>query len=370
QAIFQEDCDVISDNRIKVKLRPYSQDSGYEDLDVSALLSIRFLDGYPHKCPKLQIELEKGLSKSDGDNLLSLLNDQAKLNAREGRVMVYNLVEAAQEFLSEVAPLEQPHLPRKTLAVSSDRPSKGPFVYGFLDLFIGSEESWHCELSVEASSSTNTALDDPPNGSQPSRDKVNQNMKMGVAEDNKLNKVLTSTGKLDSLEEDISSSTDSYTSETEESVENVSIGENYPLEEDTEEESNYDESKSEHSGSASAASIDHHQISHAVEKDLILAHLLRLACSSKGPLADALTDVASELASLGIVSDRVADLATESASLFDKSFNQAFGHRSVSALCFFCSNSISGFSFDHLLEIGSIYALVALLTKKVKVIWG
>nr|GEX49592.1 eIF-2-alpha kinase GCN2 isoform X1 [Tanacetum cinerariifolium]GEX51228.1 eIF-2-alpha kinase GCN2 isoform X1 [Tanacetum cinerariifolium] len=331
QAIFQEDCNVISENRIKVKLRPYSQDSGYEDLDVSALLSIRFLDGYPYKCPKLQIELEKGLSKSDGDNLLSLLNDQATLNAREGRVMVYNLVEAAQEFLSEVAPLEQPHLPRKTVAVSSDRPSKGPFVYGFLDLFIGSEESWHCGLSVEASSSTNTTLDDPPNGSQPSRDKVNQNMKMGVAEDNKLNKVLTSTGKLDSLEEDISSSTDSYTSESEESVENVSIGEDYPLEEDTEEESDYDESKSEHSGSASAASIDHHQISHAVEKDLILAHLLRLACSSKGPLADALTDVASELASLGIVSDRVADLATESASLFDKSFNQAFGHRSVAS---------------------------------------
>lgn len=297
-AIFQEDCDVISENRIKIKLRPYSQDSGYEDLDVSALLSIRFLDGYPYKCPKLQIELEKGLSKSDADNLLSLLYDQANLNAREGRVMIYNLVEAAQEFLSEVAPLEQPHLPRKTVAVSSDRPSKGPFVYGFLDLFIGSEESWHWGLSVEESSSTSTTLDDLPNGSQPSRDKVNQNMKMMVVEDNKLNKVLTSTGKLDSLEEE-SSSTDSSTSESEESVENVSIGEDYPLAEDTEEESDYDESKSEHSGSASAASIDHHQISHDVEKDLILAQLLRLACSSKGPLADALTDVASELASLG-----------------------------------------------------------------------
>lgn len=35
---------------------------------------------------------------------------QANLNAREGRVMVYNLVEAAQEFLSEVVPMEQPHV--------------------------------------------------------------------------------------------------------------------------------------------------------------------------------------------------------------------------------------------------------------------
>ncbi|GJX61419.1 hypothetical protein Tco_0294319 [Tanacetum coccineum] len=106
-------------------------------------------------------------------------------------------------------------LPQKIVAVSSDRPSKGPFLYGFLDLFIGSEESWHWGLSVEESSSTSTTLDDLPNGSQPSQDKVNQNMKMGVAEDNKLNKVLTSMGKLDSLEEE-SSSTDSYTSESEE----------------------------------------------------------------------------------------------------------------------------------------------------------
>ncbi|GKC85681.1 hypothetical protein Tco_1141398 [Tanacetum coccineum] len=54
-------------------------------------------------------------------------------------------------------------LPRKIVAVSSDWPSKGPFLYGFLDLFIGSEESWHWGLSVEESSSTNTTLDDLPN---------------------------------------------------------------------------------------------------------------------------------------------------------------------------------------------------------------
>lgn len=34
---------------------------------------------------------------------------QANSNAREGRVMIYNLVEAAQEFLSEVIPQEQTH---------------------------------------------------------------------------------------------------------------------------------------------------------------------------------------------------------------------------------------------------------------------
>jgi len=86
--------------------RPYSKDMGYEDLDVSALLSVRLvihwlllflfnvntcllipfyfnllircLPGYPDKCPRLQITPEKGLTKCDADNLLSLLNDQVK----------------------------------------------------------------------------------------------------------------------------------------------------------------------------------------------------------------------------------------------------------------------------------------------------
>ncbi|XP_023759388.1 eIF-2-alpha kinase GCN2 isoform X1 [Lactuca sativa] len=332
-AIFQEDCDVVSESppRIKIKLRPYSQDSGYEDLDVSALLSIRFLPGYPYKCPKLLIIPEKGLSKSDADNLLSLLHDQANLNAREGRVMVYNLVEAAQEFLSEVVPMEQPHVP----CVTTDRPSKGPFVYGFIDLFMGSGESWPWGLSIEESNNKNTslelhhALEDPHNTSL-EKVKVNQNMKTGVVEDGDMDKVISPTSRLDDLEEE-SKSTNSFTSSSEELVDNVSIGEDYPLEENTEEETDYGEIKSDHSESVSSASTDHHQISHTVERDLILAHLLRLACAPKGPLADALTDVTSELVNLGIVSERVADLATESSSHFDRSFNQAFGHRMVTS---------------------------------------
>jgi hypothetical protein len=33
---------------------------------------------------------------------------QASLNAREGRVMIFNLVEAAQEFLSRIEPIAKP----------------------------------------------------------------------------------------------------------------------------------------------------------------------------------------------------------------------------------------------------------------------
>ncbi|PHT34336.1 hypothetical protein CQW23_26136 [Capsicum baccatum] len=88
-AIFQEDCEVISKSpsQIHIKLRPYSKDAGYEDSDVSALLSVRYLPGYPYKCPKLQIIPEKGLSKADASNLLSLLYDQLGIsycNSQQG----------------------------------------------------------------------------------------------------------------------------------------------------------------------------------------------------------------------------------------------------------------------------------------------
>ncbi|KAK4404085.1 eIF-2-alpha kinase GCN2 [Sesamum angolense] len=77
-AIFQEDCKIVSESppQVNIKLRPYSKDTGYEDSDVSALLSVRCVQGYPFRCPKLQIVPERGLSKTDTDNLLSLLYDQ------------------------------------------------------------------------------------------------------------------------------------------------------------------------------------------------------------------------------------------------------------------------------------------------------
>lgn len=40
------------------------------------ILNLRCLPGYPHKCPKIQIVPQNGLSKKDADRLLSLLVDQ------------------------------------------------------------------------------------------------------------------------------------------------------------------------------------------------------------------------------------------------------------------------------------------------------
>ncbi|KAL4280832.1 hypothetical protein GQ457_03G024200 [Hibiscus cannabinus] len=89
----------------------------------SVSASARCLPGYPYKCPKLQIIPEKGLTKCQADTLLSLLNDQANANAREGRVMIFNLVEAAQEFLSEIVPVGQSQESVSLAGAASSSPS-------------------------------------------------------------------------------------------------------------------------------------------------------------------------------------------------------------------------------------------------------
>ncbi|KAK3012844.1 hypothetical protein RJ639_010344, partial [Escallonia herrerae] len=61
------------------------------------------------------------------------------------------------------------------------------------------------------------------------------------------------------------------------------------------------------------------------------AHLLRIACTPKGPLADALPEIMSELYNLGILSERVRDLATKPSSLFDKTFDHVFREHMVSS---------------------------------------
>jgi translation initiation factor 2-alpha kinase 4 len=104
-SILGEDFKVKSESpqtRLNICIRPYSDGMGFEDLNVSAILDVICFPGYPHKCPKLRVVPEKNLSKEDADRLLSLLVDQANIYSREGRVMIFDLFEAAQEFLSEI----------------------------------------------------------------------------------------------------------------------------------------------------------------------------------------------------------------------------------------------------------------------------
>ncbi|CAI9778226.1 unnamed protein product [Fraxinus pennsylvanica] len=352
-AIFQEDCKVVSESppQINIKLRPYSKDTGYEDSDVAALLSVRFLHGYPYKSPKLQIVPEKGLSKSDADNLLSLLHDQASLNAREGRVMIYNLVEAAQEFLSEVVPQGQSQesvrcqetdnkgqLSQKNATISPSKINsfRGPFIYSHVDLFSGSGESWNWNLGME--DSTQIVHLHTSEGSKQGNDnvdKVDQNVKPAMVENLKTESLHKPSSRLDPLEEeseDETRSTNSSRKISDESDGNDALGDFKDIfVEGNQIETDYEDMYGESSESLSFESVVHDQPSQTVARDLILAHLLRVACAPKGPFADALPEITSELLNLGIVSEAVRDLAIKPSAVFDKTLNRIFGKHIVSS---------------------------------------
>ncbi|KAJ6366509.1 hypothetical protein OIU77_002992 [Salix suchowensis] len=367
-AIFQEDCKIISDSppQITIKLRPYSKDMGYEDLDVSALLSVRCLPGYPDKCPRLQITPEKGLTKCDADNLLSLLNDQANSNAREGRVMIFNLVEAAQEFLSEIAPVvpapepvlcstinSSSHLFQKDLAVSSNKScsSRGSFVYGFIDLFSGCGESWHWGLAVDELKSH--VLDHSEVGYEVQEMKLDKITKPLTVQEAKQGLLVSPIAKLDTLEEESENenkglSTSNSSRSLVEEVTGIDMkGEKqgvfleehgYGSEDDDDDDQEDDNNNSDDEDfenepweSLSLNSLGFNQASQTVEKDLLMVHLLHLACASKGELVDALPQITTELCNLGIIPESVRELASKPSATFNKTFDHVFHQQMVSS---------------------------------------
>ncbi|KAK4420231.1 eIF-2-alpha kinase GCN2 [Sesamum alatum] len=341
-AIFQEDCKIVSESppQVNIKLRPYSKDTGYEDSDVSALLSVRCVQGYPFKCPKLQIVPERGLSKTDSDNLLSLLYDQANSNAREGRVMIYNLVEAAQEFLSEIIPQGQPHesvvchdtdksnqLSQKDATTSSGRIcfSGGHFVYGHLDLFSGSGELWQWTLGMEENSKIvpSQIFDSLRTETVTLQNQMDKHMKPSMVESGKAGHAYGRSLRLGTLEEESEGETKSDSSNGE-SIGNGTIGcvKDIFVEGNSTETGFCDLDSDSESSSSDSPAYD--QPTQTVERDLLLAHLLRLACATKGPLGDALPEITSELLNLGILSEGVRDMAMKPSSSFDKTFHRVF----------------------------------------------
>jgi translation initiation factor 2-alpha kinase 4 len=382
-AIFQEDCKVVSDSRsppqIAIKLRPYSKDMGYEDTDISAMLIVRCLPGYPYKCPKLQITPEQGLTTADAEKLLSLLEDQANSNAREGRVMIFNLVEAAQEFLSEIIPeshdeesvpcltahrstqfIEQPML--SNIAKSC---SGGPFVYGFIDLFSGLEDARNWSLTPDENRGIVSSVQSHPlDTSRILHQKPDKNLKR--FEDHAKEEVALPApiAKLNTVQEENVDDTSISSFDSSKSTDDVESGlfqnekKESNLQDDTAEDDSTN-SESESLGSWSSDSLAQDQVPQISKKDLLMVHLLRVACTSRGPLADALPQITDELHELGvslldnciffihrgkflhffpqnyvkpfqILSEEVLDLASKSSPDFNRTFEHAFNQNMAS----------------------------------------
>ncbi|KAI4302752.1 hypothetical protein MLD38_038463 [Melastoma candidum] len=378
-SIFQEDCSVVAENatsQITIKLRPYYKDMGSDDQDVSALLIVRCLPGYPYKCPKIQIVPEKGISQAHADNLYSILSEQASSDSREGRVMIFNLVEAAQEFLSEIVPMGQAQKQVTSLSsedcgplsqdsaclLRKDGSSVGPFVYGFVDLFGTFGEPWGIDLGVDRSNNSasmqSNSIQSSQNKSKLAQKKLDVDLKIGrIPSQKQLPVPATDLVEVECDVESVSNSSSGEapadrlarnclanakkdTNNKQEAVnsrECVEIdesdhsysGDDNSIENDSD---NDDDSGDEDekgdtyniSDSGSSGFINQSEVSQSSEKDLMMVHLLRLACSSKGPLADNLPQITSELCKLGILSDWAQDLALKPPSLFVSAFDNAF----------------------------------------------
>lgn len=360
-AIFQEDCQIVSKSHpeVIINIRPYSKDSGYENMEISAHLLVRCISGYPYKCPKLQLTSLKGLSESDADRLLSLLHEQANYNAREGRVMIFNLVEAAQEFLSTVVTMAPLHTgvvsldgdsfgqsPLTDVARSSETiaSSKDSFIYGFMDLFSGYEESWNW-MREDGGELSSAVVSRALSRSKQVFEGVEKNFKpkeKSMREDRRHAAVVSTPDKLESVKEASEDENKGPPSTASSRFLSEDLaGSNSDVEKDKKDTvddsegsfSSFDDIDDQETGSSksSYASSSNGQTSLSIKRDLIMAHLLRLACGSKGPLAKALPKITSELYSLGIISERTRDIATNSPTLYSKAFDHVFHQQMITS---------------------------------------
>ncbi|KAJ0977116.1 hypothetical protein J5N97_012590 [Dioscorea zingiberensis] len=377
-SIFQEDIKIVSESnhtKISINIRPFSDETGFEDLDFSVLLVVRCLPGYPLRCPKLQIVPEKGLLKEDADRLCSLLVDQANVNARDGRVMIFNLVEAAREFLSEIAPLKQSLIPvpsstssgisglsrQKDTGVIGDSNcrSGGSFTYSSIDLFgdlCGEQTSWgghsskevndnSYQLSFKQSSFINRDRKKYSSAHTPTLEQFKhvvqgdhfvKSPNPKALHDVKHNVTPQTISKLDILVEDKECDSKSDSSSdygipqavesSVKSFDNASF-EDSNVEEHTTADGYSSEGKASSSScSASAKSVKKFR---SKNKDLLMVYLLHLVCSSKGSLAHALPEISSELCGLGILSEWGRLMATKPPETFAEAFRHSFGQHMI-----------------------------------------
>ncbi|XP_038986780.1 eIF-2-alpha kinase GCN2 isoform X4 [Phoenix dactylifera] len=368
-AIFQEDLKVVLKppyTELAINLRPYSNDMGFEDLNISALLLVR-----------LRIAPEKGLSKKDADRLISLLLDQANIYAREGRIMIFNLVEAAREFLSEVVPVEQPlksgtclganrkdESAPKNAAVQLDvcYHSEEPFVYSSIDLY-----SDLCRDNATWGSHDTKVANE--NSSKIFRAQT------GLIKKGKNKNILLQSHTLANLES-VSTDRSIFKNMTPEALHSTKHGAtpqvvtklNFVAEE-TETDSKgsspkaYDQQSVLDSSEKGSDSTQHEaadlvdQIrkvdgcnsegesptslsfvstkddieSQSKKKELLLVHLLQLVCSSKRSPATALPEISSELYNLGVLSEWARDLVAVPPLVFAKAFDRAFEQHMTSS---------------------------------------
>ncbi|XP_078447574.1 protein kinase family protein isoform X2 [Wolffia australiana] len=347
-AIFEEDFRIISESpnvQFTINLRPHTNDVGNDELGVSAVLSVRCLPGYPYKCPKLHISPEKGLTKDDVDRLLSLLIDQANFNAREGRVMIFNLVEAAQEFLSDIVPRIESQILNFDSGTGKNwhaddgqclSPgcllSAGTFVHGSYDLYSDmGGGSWDQLLEKHVLDDREIKI--PREQITPVFGRGPTNAVQRITKEKSVGKKVMET-LLDDFQYEVDLGSEGSSGSAHSEIEfrrgtlkNIlhedTSGKELELESKVNRLCVHDAECMSEPIRASVKLLVDDDKSQNARRDLILVHLLRILSSSKVPLSFSSSDIASELSNLGMLSEWGKDLLREP-SLFDKAFENAF----------------------------------------------
>ncbi|XP_073387701.1 eIF-2-alpha kinase GCN2-like isoform X2 [Physcomitrium patens] len=379
-AIFQEDFKLLSEKPVaefSIQLRPHSVDQD-DDEDVSAELVVRCLPGYPNKPPKLNVIARKGLSSEQSHRLHSLLVEQAASLAREGRVMIFNLTEAGQEYLSENRSIKSSlHnsqeisseenstqstveiVSKDALTTSIEAEDNGRLSedFVFFDLFgsnwVENDNHWD-----EGLDSTPTKISTQTKAAERVERKLGRKNKDAKArrvdgedrDDIGLIKARTLKGPLHSevafkqqdnelalqLPKDNHSKTVSdilqkvrrgfyqmgssmkqsaFLAQSSRTIQDTS-------EDEDDEDDEYSETTSE--DELPTSTIDQDAATRLIQKDLVLAHLLRLACGARGPLPNTLPILATQLQNLGILPEWVKDLVADQSDIFDATFKRSF----------------------------------------------
>eukprot|EP00267_Zea_mays_P050960 XP_020403837.1 eIF-2-alpha kinase GCN2 isoform X3 [Zea mays] len=373
-SILGEDFKVTSESphtRCNICIRPYSDDMGFEDLNISAILIVICFPGYPHKCPKLRILPEKNLSKEDTDRLLSLLIDQANIYSREGRVMIFNLFEAAQEFLSEIAPARVSVSTASFLGLSSttdDNVEVGfdsdpylgiSYIYNSFDLYSqlyddtywsrqGSDlttDSGRKNIVSQVQSNVRSKRKTIIEKSHISADKVNNAKESSgdKAEQQHATKhgaIREAAPTLHVVDEETEiygkSLSASNTGNTSDTPERGFSSLNEPEDTDLADESwNEQDCDSDFSSSNALPYVSYmlDDASRNKKRDLVLVHLLRIACASKDSLSSALPTISAELCNIGVLSEWAKDLISDSPAVFGETFSHVFGQQMISSEC-------------------------------------
>ncbi|PAN38837.1 hypothetical protein PAHAL_7G201600 [Panicum hallii] len=371
-SILGEDFKVKSESpqtRLNICIRPYSDGMGFEDLNVSAILDVICFPGYPHKCPKLRVVPEKNLSKEDADRLLSLLVDQANIYSREGRVMIFDLFEAAQEFLSEITAT---HVSASTCLGSSSTtdvdvkvsldgdPHPGiSYIYTSFDLYsqLYDDTSWSRQgpdLTMDSSRKNSgsqvksnvrskrktiieksyVSADKAYHAKSSSGDKAEQQRaaKHGVIQEAAPNLHVVA----EETENDSKTLSTSNAGNTSDSPERCSSSLHEPEDADLADEAwNEEDCDSDFSSSNGSSYVSDmlDDASRNKQRDLIMVHLLRIACASKDSLSAALPAISSELCNIGVLSEWAKNLISESPAVFGETFSHVFGQQIISSEC-------------------------------------